>query len=99
MSPASFIDWFIPESLRHDTETLEGARMFVQRHFAGPLLGLVLVAYLYAIDPSPSPHVRIIFAGVLLLYACPLLLRLAGQLLLLSLLSMELVVLLIFFSA
>jgi signal transduction histidine kinase len=99
MSPTAFIDWFIPEPLRRDAETLERARMFVQRHFGGPLLGLGLVAYLYAIDPAPTPHVLVILAGVLLLYAYPLLLRLTGQLLLLSLLSMELVVLLMFFSA
>src|SRR6266851_8116969 len=99
MSPASFIDWFIPEPLRRDADTLERARMFVQRHFGGPLLGLVLVAYLYVIDPAPTQHVWIILAGVLLLYAYPLMLRLTGQLLVLSLLSMELVVLLMLFSA
>jgi signal transduction histidine kinase len=73
--------------------------MFVQRHFGGPLLGLVLVAYLYVIDPAPMPHVWIILAAVLLLYAYPLMLRLTGQLLVLSLLSTELVVLLMLFSA
>jgi hypothetical protein len=46
MSLTSFIDWFIPEALRRETETC--GRDILER----PLLGLVLVAYLYAIEPS-----------------------------------------------
>ena len=93
------IDWFVPRSLHGDAETHQRARMFVQRHFVGPMLALVPTAYLYAIDPAPGPHILAIVAGVALLLAYPLALRLTGKLLLLSLLSMEEVLLTILYGA
>jgi signal transduction histidine kinase len=96
---SSFVDWFVPPPLSGDAETHRRARMFVQRHFVGPGLALTLVAYLYVVDPAPGLHLLAIFAGVAVLLVFPLALRLTGKLLALSLLSMEDVLLVIFFSA
>jgi len=94
-----FIDWFIPPAVRRDAEAHQRARMFVQRHLLGPLLAFLLVAWFYAIDPAPLPHLAVIFAGVAALWAYPLALRLTGRLMVLSVLSMEQVLLTILYGA
>ncbi len=73
--------------------------MFVQRHFFGPALGLLIAAYLYVLDPAPAPHLWVLIAALLLLFAYPILLRISGLLLTLSLASMQHVVLVVFYCA
>jgi hypothetical protein len=52
MSLTSFIDWFIPEPLRGNRKPAVAPAGSFSDILERPLLGLVLVAYLYAIEPS-----------------------------------------------
>jgi signal transduction histidine kinase len=93
------LDWFIPSSLMGDAESHRHARMFVSAHFAGALLGPVVLLYLfYGVDPMPGAHRTALFCGGLAFAIYPVLLRVTRQLLALTLLSTEHFILLILFA-
>uniref|UniRef100_UPI00111E3D94 hypothetical protein n=1 Tax=Escherichia coli TaxID=562 RepID=UPI00111E3D94 len=58
------VDWFIPAELR-EREVRQRARMFLISHFFGPVLSLVIPAYLYFLDPEPGWTLGILAASIL----------------------------------
>jgi signal transduction histidine kinase len=48
------VDWFIPKDLRIHTAELWRARIFTISHLLGPCMAVVILAYLYRADPTPS---------------------------------------------
>jgi signal transduction histidine kinase len=93
------IDWFIPERLRRDPAVLERARLFVISNFSGPPLGLVVFFYLRQIDPEAGPRLWLIFAGIAGFFAYPLALRATAAFDLLTLASMEQLLLVALYGA
>jgi len=48
------LNWFIPEKLRGEAETMRRVRMFMVSHLFGPFLGHTINLYLVAQVPSPD---------------------------------------------
>ncbi|HTV89558.1 MAG TPA: ATP-binding protein [Stellaceae bacterium] len=75
----SFIDWFVPQSLRGETASFWRARIFVISHLFGPCLGASIVAYLIDID-SDHFQVWVIAICDLIFMVLPFGLKLTGRL-------------------
>jgi signal transduction histidine kinase len=75
----TFIDWFVPLSLRGETASFWRARIFVISHLFGPCLGASIVAYLVSIDPS---HIQVWIIAVcdMIFVLLPFCLKLARKL-------------------
>jgi signal transduction histidine kinase len=48
------IDWFVPEELRSSTAVLWRARIFAISHLLGPFSAVVILIYLYRVEPNPG---------------------------------------------
>jgi signal transduction histidine kinase len=93
------LDGFIPGALRGDLTVLRRARMYVGAHFFGTPLGLVLVAYVGAIDPHPGLGYAITLGLMVSFFIYPFVLRLTGRLVPLGLISVQHITFLILFGS
>jgi signal transduction histidine kinase/CheY-like chemotaxis protein len=72
------LDWFIPASIKDDSELLQRARMFLISHLIGPFLGHTITVYLYILDPVPDYALTVLAASITIFIAFPFLLKWTG---------------------
>jgi len=84
----SFVDWFIPANLK-SSDYLVNIRMFLFSHLFGPFLGHTISLSMLYIDGGADRSWWIFFAAVTAFWPFPLLLRLTGWYVPLSLLSVQ----------
>jgi signal transduction histidine kinase len=82
------VDWFIPAKLR-SSDYLVNIRMFLFSHLFGPFLGHTISLSMLYIDGGADTSWWIFFAAVTAFWPYPLLLRLTGWYVPLSLLSIQ----------
>jgi signal transduction histidine kinase len=92
------LDWFVPGELRRDATVHRRARMYVGAHLFGMPLGLVLAAYLAAIDPHPGIGYWIILGLMVSFFGYPFILRATGKLTVLAPVSVQHLAFLILFG-
>jgi signal transduction histidine kinase/ActR/RegA family two-component response regulator len=83
------LDWFVPERMKAEAESLRRARMFLISHLFGPFLGHTISLYILAIDPHPDFAWWVFFGVITLFWAFPLLLKLTGWFVPLALISVQ----------
>ena len=83
------VDWFIPEELARDSESLKQARIFLISHLFGPFIGNVVPAALYILDPTPGFDVAVLAVSITAFWIFPFILRAVGHYNLLALLSVQ----------
>jgi hypothetical protein len=83
------LDWFVPPALRREADEYQRARMFVLGHVFGTPLGLIVLAYLHVLDPSPGWHWWIITGSITAFLALPFALRWSGRLTALSYVTVQ----------
>jgi signal transduction histidine kinase len=83
------LDWFVPEKMKAEAETLRRARMFLISHLFGPFLGHTISLYILLIGPAPDAAWWIFFAIITLFWVFPLLLKVTGWFVPLALLSVQ----------
>ena len=83
------IDWFIPDELLAEREMRTRARMFLISHLFGPILGNVIPAYLYWLDPRPGATLFILTLSITSFWVFPFLLKFTGRYVLLSYVSIQ----------
>src|ERR1700730_3975476 len=96
---ASLIDGFMPPGFQADPDLRRLARLFVVAHLVGTPIGLLLVAYIRAMDAVASGRMWLLVGGMAAFLLYPLALRLTGWFDLLALASMEHLTLVILFGA
>ena len=74
------IDWFIAPEARTDAAALGRSRIFVFSHLFGPVLGHMIVVYLYFSDRSRGFPFWVIVTSITLFWMMPLGLKLIGRL-------------------
>jgi signal transduction histidine kinase len=84
----AFVDWFIPVNLK-SSDFLVNIRMFLFSHLFGPFLGHTISLSMLYIDGGADTSWWIFFAAVTAFWPFPLVLRLTGWYVPLSLLSIE----------
>ena len=84
----SFVDWFIPANLK-SSDYLVNIRMFLFSHLFGPFLGHTISFSMLYIDGGADKSWWIFFLAVTVFWPFPLVLRLTGWYVPLSLLSIE----------
>jgi signal transduction histidine kinase len=96
LAPMSFIDsadrivdWFIPADLLAEREMRTRARMFLISHLFGPILGNVIPAYLFWLDPHPGATLAILASSITCFWVFPFLLKFTGRYALLSYISVQ----------
>ena len=70
------LDWFIPEGLRSETETLRRVRMFMVSHLFGPFFGHTISLSLLMLAPRPGVAWWVLFGALTSFWAFPLGLKL-----------------------
>jgi signal transduction histidine kinase len=93
------IDWFIPERAKRSKSDLGRARTFVFTHLVGPLTGATIVAFLALADPDPGLLIVGIAAGISMFPLLTLVLRMTGDLRLVSVISVETLIAVTLFGA
>lgn len=93
----SFVDWFIPENLK-SSDYLVNIRMFMFSHLFGPFLGHTISLSMLYIDGGADTSWWIFFFAVTAFWPFPLVLRFTGRYVPLSLLSIENLMLCIFWG-
>jgi signal transduction histidine kinase/ActR/RegA family two-component response regulator len=83
------LDWFVPESMKAEAETLRRARMFLISHLFGPFLGHTISLYILFIQPHPDSAWLIFFGVITLFWAFPLALKATGWFVPLALISVQ----------
>jgi signal transduction histidine kinase/CheY-like chemotaxis protein len=83
------LDWFIPERLKAEAETLRRVRMFMVSHLFGPFLGHTISLNLLALDPHPGIAWWGFFGAIAAFWLFPLALRLDLPYVPLALLSVQ----------
>jgi len=96
---AAFVDWLMPLAIRVDPHRRRRARLFVVGHLFGTPIGLLLAAYIHAVDAAASGRMWLLTGGMAAFLLYPLALRLTGWFNLLALASMEHLTLVILFGA
>ena len=92
LSPAMIypiIDWFIPASVKENSELQQRARMFLISHLFGPFLGHTITVYLYLLDPAPNYALWVLAASISLFLSFPFALRWTGLYNTLAVLSVQ----------
>jgi signal transduction histidine kinase len=84
----AFVDWFIPVKLK-SSEDVVNVRMFLFSHLFGPFLGHTISLSMLYIDGGADASWWIFFAAVTAFWPFPLVLRLTGWYVTLSLISIE----------
>jgi signal transduction histidine kinase len=98
LAVAALIDWFMPPAFRADPELRRRARLFVVAHFCGTPIGLLLAAYIGAVDAATGGRMWLLTGGMAAFLLYPLALRLTGWFDLLALASIEHLTLVILFG-
>jgi signal transduction histidine kinase len=83
------IDRFIPPILLADREMRTRARMFLFSHMFGPILGNVIPACLFWLEPKSGTPLFVLAASITSFWAYPFALRYTGRYVLLSHLSIQ----------
>jgi signal transduction histidine kinase len=83
------VDWFIPDHLLAEREMRTRARMFLISHLFGPVLGNVIPAYLYWLEPHPGATLFILALSITGFWIFPFLLKFTGRYALLSYISVQ----------
>jgi signal transduction histidine kinase len=83
------VDWFIPDHLLAEREMRTRARMFLISHLFGPILGNVIPAYLYWLEPHPGATLFILALSITGFWIFPFLLKFTGRYALLSYISVQ----------
>lgn len=83
------LDWFIPRSIKAETELLRRARMFLISHLFGPFLGHTISLYILFIDPHPDWAWYTFFGMITMFWAFPLALKATGWYVPLALISVQ----------
>jgi signal transduction histidine kinase len=83
------VDWFIPAHLLAEREMRTRARMFLISHLFGPILGNVIPAYLYWLEPHPGGTLFILALSITCFWVFPFLLKFTGRYALLSYVSVQ----------
>ncbi|HEV8016842.1 MAG TPA: ATP-binding protein [Stellaceae bacterium] len=83
------LDWFVPESIKAEAESLRRARMFLISHLFGPFLGHTISLYILFIQPHPDSAWLIFFGVITLFWAFPIALKLTGWYVPLALVSVQ----------
>ena len=83
------VDWFIPADLLAEREMRTRARMFLISHLFGPILGNVIPAYLFWLDPHPGATLLILASSITCFWVFPFLLKFTGRYALLSYISVQ----------
>jgi len=83
------LDWFIPQSIKAEMESLRRARMFLISHLFGPFLGHTISLYILFIDPHPDWAWYTFFGIITLFWAFPLALKATGWYVPLALMSVQ----------
>lgn len=84
----AFVDWFIPPKLK-SSEDVVNVRMFLFSHLFGPFLGHTISLSMLYIDGTADASWWIFFLAVTAFWPFPLVLRLTGWYVALSLISIE----------
>lgn len=92
------VDWFVPDELLQDADARRRARMFVIGHVLGSPLGLLIAFELYFLDPAPGAHLLIIALSIVAFLAFPFALRLGAPLIPLSLVTLQLLTLVVLYG-
>jgi signal transduction histidine kinase/ActR/RegA family two-component response regulator len=85
----ALLDWFVPEKMKAEAESLRRARMFLISHLFGPFLGHTISLYILLIGPAPDAAWWIFFGIITLFWAFPLLLKITGWFVPLALISVQ----------
>jgi signal transduction histidine kinase len=83
------VDWFIPAHLLAEREMRTRARMFLISHLFGPILGNVIPAYLFWLEPHPGATLFILALSITGFWVFPFLLKFTGRYALLSYISVQ----------
>jgi signal transduction histidine kinase/ActR/RegA family two-component response regulator len=83
------LDWFVPERMKTEAETLRRARMFLISHLFGPFLGHTISLFIFFIEPRVDSAWLIFFSTITLFWAFPLALKFTGWFVPLALLSVQ----------
>jgi signal transduction histidine kinase len=83
------VDWFIPDHLLAEREMRTRARMFLISHLFGPVLGNVIPAYLFWLEPHPGATLFILALSITCFWVFPFLLKFTGRYTLLSYISVQ----------
>jgi signal transduction histidine kinase len=83
------LDWFVPEAMKAEAESLRRARMFLISHLFGPFLGHTISLYILFIDPHPDVAWWTFFSVITAFWVFPLLLKLTGRFVPLALISVQ----------
>src|ERR1700729_124254 len=83
------VDWFIPPELLAEREMRTRARMFLISHMFGPILGNVIPAYLYWLEPKPGATLLVLGSSITCFWVFPFLLKFTGRYALLSYISIQ----------
>ena len=83
------LDWFIPQDLRGETETLRRVRMFMVSHLFGPFLGHTISLCLLMLDPNPDLAWWVFFGAITAFWAFPIGIKLGIPYPALALLSVQ----------
>jgi signal transduction histidine kinase len=84
-----FVDRFIPPKLKSSGDVVQGVRMFLFSHFFGPFLGHTISFSMLYLEGRADLSWWVFFLAVTAFWPYPLLLRLTGWYVPLSLLSIE----------
>ncbi|HTV89144.1 MAG TPA: histidine kinase dimerization/phospho-acceptor domain-containing protein, partial [Stellaceae bacterium] len=85
----ALLDWFLPEKMKTEAESLRRARMFLISHLFGPFLGHTISLYILVIGRDPDFAWWVFFGAITLFWAFPLLLKLTGWYVPLALFSVQ----------
>ena len=84
-----FVDKFIPPTLLADREMRTRARMFLISHLFGPILGNVIPACLFWLEPNSGMPLFVLAASITCFWVFPFLLKYTARYVLLSHLSIQ----------
>jgi signal transduction histidine kinase len=83
------VDWFIPAELKHASDLMQGARMFLFSHLFGPFLGHTISLSMLYIKGEADFSWWIFFLAVTAFWPFPIILQRTGKYVPLALLSIE----------
>jgi signal transduction histidine kinase/CheY-like chemotaxis protein len=82
------VDWFIPPGIKADAQMIQGARMFLFSHLFGPFLGHTISLFILFIH-GPDTAWWIFFCAITAFWPFPLVLKVTGRYVPLSLVSIQ----------
>lgn len=87
MTNNKIINWFLPASVMSSRTNVEMARIFVFTHLAGPIIAQPMAILLYLVSPEVTPQLLVMMFGISSFWALPFLLKLTGNMKLVTQLS------------